>query len=247
MRRTLPLAGLALLAACGLPLSAQEAQGPPATPALPAFDATAFAAPVPNPWYPLTPGPARRYEGRTPEGEVERMEISAQGPGPVILGVRTTAVLDRVWEEGRIVEETLDYFAADDRGNVWYFGEDVTNYRYDEEDRLIGTDGESEWRAGVDGAQPGIAFPADPAPGPALFQEHAPEEEAMDWGRVEATGLTLEGPAGTFTDVVRVYESSTVEPESRGFKYYAPGIGMVREEELAPRGDAVEMTVDLQP
>ena len=247
MRRTAPLAGLALLAACDLSLAAQETQGPAVSPELPAFDAAAFARPAANPWYPLAAGPVRKYRGRTPDGEIERIEISVQGPGPVILGVPTTAVLDRVWEEDLIVEETLDYFAADDRGNVWYFGEDVTNYRYDDEGRLLGTDDESAWRAGVDGAVPGISFPAAPAPGPAVFQEHAPADEAMDYGQVIATGLTLQGPAGTFGDVVQVYESSTAEPTSRGFKYYAPGLGMIREEELTSDGAAVEMTVDLVP
>lgn len=247
MRSHIPAAGFAALAACGLSLSAQESQGPAVEPALPAFDATAFAAPAPNPWYPLTPGPARRYQGRTPDGEIERGEISVQGPGPTILGVPTIAVLDRVWEEDRIVEETLDYFATDAQGNVWYFGEDVTNYRYDDNDNLIGTDDESAWRAGASDARPGISFPAQPAPGPAVFQEHAPADAAMDYGRVVATGLTLQGPAGSFGDVVQVYESSTTEPTSRGYKYYAPGLGMVREEELAPTGDAVEMVVELQP
>lgn len=241
MRAPLPLAATAWAAALAMPLHAQEA------PVLPAFDARAFAAPTENPWYPLVPGPARTYRGEAEDGEVERIAISVQGPGPLIAGVQTTAVLDEVSVDDRVVERTLDYFAADDRGNIWYFGEDVTNFRYDEEGTLLGTDDESAWRAGVRGAVPGITFPADPTPGPAVFQEHAPEEEAMDYGRVEATGLTVEGPAGTFTDVVKVYESSTVEPESRGFKFYAPGVGMIREEELGAAGDAVEMVVELQP
>lgn len=242
MRPHLPLTTL-LLSACTA-LSAQETPAP----ALPAFDPAAFADPQPNRWFPLTPGPTRIYEGRSEDGEIDRSAVTVQGPGPVILGVPTVAVLDEEWEDDLLVERTLDYFAADSDGSVWYFGEDVTNYRYDDEGNLLGTDEESAWRAGVNGASPGIIMPAEPQPGMAYFEEHAPADEAMDFGRIEAVGLTLDGPAGPFAEVVKVFDGSTIEPDAREWKFYAPGIGSVREEEDLDASLAnPALVVELQP
>lgn len=246
MPRSIPLATIALLAACDLSLSAQEA--PTVQPELPAFEVAKFANPAPNPWFPLTPGPARTYEGRNPDGETDRSVVTVQGPGPTIMGVPTVAVLDEAYEDDLRVERTLDYFAADSEGNVWYMGEDVTNYRYDEDDNLIGQDDESAWRAGEDGALPGVIMWAEPEVGRSYFEEYAPANEAMDYGRVDAVGLTLRGPAGTFTDVVKVFDGSTIETDAREYKYYAPGIGTVREEEdLDPSLANPELVVELQP
>ena len=59
--------------------------------------------------------------------------------GPKILRVRTTTVLDRAFEDDLLVEQTRDYYAQDTDGNVWYMGEDVKNYEYDDDGKLIDT------------------------------------------------------------------------------------------------------------
>ena len=46
----------------------------------------------------------------------------------------------------------VDYYAQDQAGNVWYLGEDVINYRYDDEGVFTGVDDAGSFRAGVDGA-----------------------------------------------------------------------------------------------
>ena len=46
-----------------------------------------------------------------------------------------------------------------------------------------------------------------------------------------STDAKVTGPAGTFEDVLKTYEGSTVEPDLREFKYYAKGTGMIRTEE----------------
>ncbi len=170
------------------------------------------------------------------------------GAGPMILDVQTTAVLDEAFKDGLIIERTLDYFATDADGNLWYFGEDVTNYRYDNEDRLTGTDTDSTWRAGVNAAVPGISIPANPTVGLSLFQEQAPAEGAMDYFEVVAVDLTITGPAGEFTGVFQTFESNAAEPGSGEFKFWAPGQGMIRaEEDLSEARDDPEMIVELQP
>ena len=104
-------------------------------------------------------------------------------PGPRILGVRTTTQLDKAYEDGLLVEKTFDYFAQDKRGNVWYMGEDVTNFHYDDDGNLIGKDHESAWRAGRRGAKPGWIMPARQIVGQRYFQEHARRDEALDKGQ----------------------------------------------------------------
>ncbi|WP_264771017.1 hypothetical protein [Defluviimonas salinarum] len=236
------MASLALAITLWHPLPAE------AKPSLPKFDAADFSTPKANPYLPLKPGPERRFEGvnrRT--GQRESFVLRIVGPGPTILGVATTTQLDEAYVGKWLVERTLDYFAADAEGNVWYFGEDVVNFRYDKTGMLVGKDNHSAWRAGVNGAKPGITMPAATSPGLSLFQEHAPAEGAMDWFEIAARDLSIEGPAGTFSSVLKVYESSTAEPGLREFKYYAPGIGLIRaDEELSRRLDSPEIVVELQ-
>ncbi len=234
------------LALLGLALPAAVAAA--GEPVLPVFDLAAFAEPKANPWFPLEPGATKLHREAGAGAEAESSTTAVHGPGPTILGVATVAVLDEAFEADRLVERTLDYYATDQDGNVWYFGEDVTNFRYDEAGTLIGTDSKSAWLAGVDGAMPGILLSGAPVPGLTLFQEHAPQAEATDYAEVVATGLALTVAAGSFTDVVQTFEASTSEPDLREFKYYAPGIGLIRaEEELSPERSDPERVIELQP
>jgi hypothetical protein len=217
-----PLAGL-LLAASVL----AHAQ-----PALPDFDAATFApmAPVTNPYFPLLDGLTRIFESN--DG-VERFELTVLGAGPTILGVPTTVRRDRAFDEGLLVEDTFDFYAQDNAGNVWYFGEDVTNYEYDDDGNLLSTNSESSWRAGVNDAKPGFIMPADAASkvGFHYFQEFAPDDEALDEGKHHALLATFETSVQGYANVLQVLETTAVEPDSRGFKYYAPGVGMIAEAE----------------
>ena len=234
-----------LIAALLGPVSANAAE-----PVLPVFDSVNFDAPKPNPYVPLVAGESYVISGTRTDGDPipEHGVVTVQGPGPEILGVQTVSVLDEAFEEGILVERTFDYFANDNDGNLWYFGEDVTNYRYDAAGKLTGTDSKSAWRAGVNGALPGISVPGAPAVGMTLFQEHAPEDEAMDYAEVLAVDLEITGPGGTYTDVLKTYETSTVETDLREFKYYAPGKGMIRaDEELTEALDNPAIIIERQP
>lgn len=219
-------------------------------PVLPVFDAANFANPKANAYFPLEIGESHTLKGVRTDGDpiVEHAVITVQGPGPVILGIATVLVLDEAFDAGILVERTFDYFAADKDGNVWYFGEDVTNFRYDEAGVLTGTDNKSAWRAGVNGALPGISVSGTPVVGLVQFQEHAPAEAAMDYSEILAIDLDITGPAGTFHNVIKTFESSSVEAGLREFKYYAPGFGMIRaDEELAESLDNPAVIIELQP
>lgn len=229
--------GLGLYAVGGVALCLAWASGEAgAMPVLPDFSAATFlpGAAVDNTYFPLLGGPERTYRGQKEEdGEtvVESFKLSNPGFGPVILGVQTTIQRDRSFENGVIVEDTFDYYAQDTAGNVWYFGEDVTNFVYDDDGNLIETNDESAWRAGVNGALPGFIMPADLIIGFNYFQEFAPADEALDHGTIFSLGETVSLDIGEFTNVLRVLEGTALEPDVREFKYYAPGEGLILVEE----------------
>jgi hypothetical protein len=229
----MPASHLASFAAA-LALAASAA---PAATLLPDFRPGIFepGQPVDARYFPLRPGATAVLRARTVEdGEVvhERSVLRAlRRPGPRVLGVRTAIQLDKAFEDGLLVEKTFDYFAQDRRGNVWYFGEDVTNFRYDDDGNLIGTDHRSAWRAGRRDALPGWIMPVRRHPGYPYYQEFARVDEALDKGRINAVLPSLTVRGVTYRNVRQVLETNPLEPGSREFKYYAPGAGLIRIEE----------------
>ena len=110
-----------------------------------------FVKEVDNEFFPLEPGTTFYYEGTT-DGVPTNNVTYVTHDTKRILGVKTTVVHDRAYEDGVLVEDTFDWYAQDRAGNVWYFGEDTKEL--DEDGNVISTEG--SWKAGVDGAQPGI-------------------------------------------------------------------------------------------
>lgn len=207
-----------------------------AAPFLPNFDLATFVpgAAINHTYFPLTDSKRRVFQGEVEsDGTLitERFEFTTLGTGPTILGVQTTTRRDRAFKDGVLVEDTFDFYAQDTTGNVWYFGEDVTNYRYDEAGNLIGTDSESAWRAGVNGALPGFIMPADLTLGFKYFQESAPIDEALDQATTIAIGQFVSIAFGDYNNVLKVLETSELIPDLREFKYYAPGQGLILVEE----------------
>ena len=223
----------ALIAACVLGLAGAAA----AAPVIPDFESADFSDPtkITNAYFPLHDGyeATIEAEGIDEEGEAftERSDLSYGGLGPEILGVQTVIMVDRAYEDGLLVEETFDYYAQDADGNVWYFGEDVTNYHYDDDGNLIGTDNESAWIAGEEDALPGYIMPATLEVGFEYYQEVAPENEALDQAMIFAVDQSLTVNGILYTGVLITYETTELDPEAREFKYYAPGVGIIRVDE----------------
>lgn len=220
-----------------LPLALAATVANAAEPILPKFDPTNFdpVAAITNPYFPLAPGYMREYSGTVPDDEgnpiVERIVLTVVGAGPVLDGVPTIMVRDDAWHGDLHVEEALDYYAQDRNGDLWNMGEDVTNFNYDDEGNLTGTDDEGSWRVGVNDALPGYMMPATPKVGFIYEQEHSPEDAALDVGEIMGLDGSVTGPTGTYSDVLMVFETSSLEPDLREIKYYAKGVGLVRIEE----------------
>jgi hypothetical protein len=220
---------LAMLAG-GLSATAQEA-----TPAYPVtIDPADFRETIDNPWFPLSPGTTWVYEGES-DGERERNEVTVTAETKTILGVTCVVVRDIVLIDGEVVEDTLDWYAQDTEGNVWYFGEESKDY---EDGELVSTEG--SWEAGVDGAQPGIVMLAEPAVGDSYQQEYY-VGEAEDKGKVVATGETVTVPYGTFEDVLVTEDINPFEPGKVEQKSYAPGIGLILAEYVQGGDERIEL------
>jgi hypothetical protein len=197
---------------------------------LPTFNAGNFTGnPVPtNPYFPVVEGEVRQYVGAPAD---EQFTFLGLGVGPTILGIKTFVIKDSAVEGGLLVEETFDYYAQDKSGNVWYFGEDVTNFIYDRDGNLISTNNSSAWRAGVNGALPGYVMPASLAVGFNYYQEHAPADSALDEGTTFEIVPNMTVGGQTYTNVIKVLETTDLDQHARGFKYYAAGVGLIKEEE----------------
>jgi len=183
-----------------------------------------FVDVVDNAYFPLIPGARYVYEGMTDEG-LERVEIEVLAETRVVMGVTATVVRDTVYLDGEMVEDTLDWFAQDKDGNVWYLGEDSQEY---ENGAVVSTAG--SWEAGVDGALPGIIMYADPAAhvGDTYRQEYY-KGEAEDMAQVVSVGEAVSTASGDYENCLKTKEWTPLEPGFSEFKYYAPAIGPVLE------------------
>ena len=174
----------------------------------------------PNPLFPLVPGTTYHFRAETPEG-VETIEFTVTRNTRTILGVTCIVVRDIVKLDGSVIEDTLDWFAQDRSGNVWYFGENVADY---EDGLIVSTAG--SWEAGVAGAKPGIIMFAQPVVGK-FYRQELFLGEAEDAAEVLALNETVTVSAGTYTRCLKTEDFSPLSPDVTEIKYYAPGIGNV--------------------
>ena len=193
-------------------------------PYLPKIDPANFTHVVDNPYFPLKPGTTTIFtekEGR----ETRENKVTVTHDTKTIMGVKCVVVHDTVSLDGKLVEDTLDWYAQDKEGAVWYFGEATKEFKAG--GRVI-TDG--SWEAGVNG-QPGVMMPANPKPGAPYRQEYSPNN-AEDMGQVVATDESVTVPAGTYKNCVKTKDWSLLESGHEN-KWFAKGVGVVRSQNTA--------------
>lgn len=212
----------ASIAVTGLALTSPACVAAGSSPAAP--DPSNFVKRIDNPWYPLTPGTTLRYRGEK-EGQRQTDLVSVTHKTKKILGITATVVHDRVFfAGGGVAEDTLDWYAQDKRGNVWYLGE--ATKELDRQGHVKSREG--SWQAGVHGARAGIAMPAHPKVG----ETHRMEFEAgnaEDFFRVESLRASVSVPAASSKHALRTREWTPLEPGVLDKKYYVRGIGSVLE------------------
>ena len=220
---------------------------------VPDFDPSNFDEPAGNQYMPIPVvlPTTYVYEAEEEEGLVID-EITYTPDTTEILEVDCTVVHDVGYicpdpenpSDCYMTEETWDWYAWDNDGNVWYFGEDTTAYLYDDDWNLSDTSNEGSWKAGVDFAEPGIVMPADPIPGVSYYQEYY-EGEAEDQGRVLRLDAAVSVEYGDYEECLTTKEWTKLAPGEIEHKYYAPGVGLVYVLELKGKTVHVEL-VDIQ-
>jgi hypothetical protein len=181
-----------------------------------------FTVDITNTYWPMEPGDRWISSETDGKGDVLRVEVTVQDETyTVASGIEARVVHDRVTRDGAVVEDTLDWYAQDGDGNIWYLGEKTAEY---ENGQVVSTEG--SWEAGVDGAQPGIAVPADPEPGLTYRQEYL-KGQAEDQGAVLSTDEQVGVPTGIYTGALLTRDTTALEPDLVELKFYAPGVGPV--------------------
>lgn len=218
---------------------------------VPDFDEADFSdsLTIDNPYFPVVPGAVYEYHARgidddSDESFTERIVVTMTSQTRTVNGVEVRVVNDKVYQDGLLMEDTDDWYAQDDDGNVWYMGEFVVNYEYDDEGEVIGTDNEGSWTAGQDGAQAGINMEASPRVGQRYYQEFSPGA-VLDAAMGMSTRNKVKVPAGTYRNVFRVEETTVAEPTALGQKLFAPGVGMVSEFDLDVEDNEIVQSAEL--
>jgi hypothetical protein len=186
----------------------------------PTIDPASFVTTVDNPYFPLAPDTTFLHQGETEHG-AERNQVVVARETKQILGVTCVVVKDRVWLNDDLVEETINWYAQDKDGNVWYFGEDSKEY---ENGVVVSTKG--SWETGVDGAMPGIIMEASPRVNDSYRQE-CKAGEAEDMGKVLSLNESASVPFGSFEGCLKIQDWTPLEPGITEHKYYCQGVGPV--------------------
>ena len=224
---------VALIAALALPvgLAACGSKGGSSTSSRKSAPANAyikrsnFVRIIDNPWFPLKPGTTLRYRG-VKDGKPTIDVFTITSKTKDIQGVPATVVHDALYNtKGKVVEDTMDWYGQDKRGNVWYLGE--ATKELDAKGRVTSRSG--SWQTGVNGAIAGIFMPANPKVGQAFRQEYY-KGQAEDHFKVLSLSASVTVPALSSHQAMRTEERTPLEPDVVDNKYYVRGIGTVREE-----------------
>ncbi|HEU0294660.1 MAG TPA: hypothetical protein VFR47_18105 [Anaerolineales bacterium] len=193
------------------------------------LDSASFVKPtvINNPWMPMQPGTHWVHEGTAVDDEgnsiTRRIEFTVTGLTKEIAGVNTVVAWIVDYNDGEIVEKEIAFYAQDQDGNVWYFGEYAEEYENGEFVKA------APWVHGIEEARAGIKMVANPELGiPSYYQGWGPAVDWSDYGQVDQTGQETCVPVDCYQDVLVIAESSLGEVDAYQLKYYARGVGEVR-------------------
>jgi hypothetical protein len=190
------------------------------TSATTAVNPSQFVKVINNPYFFLEPGTTCVYAGYTDEGR-EILQVTVSHQKKIILGVECTVVTETVMSDGILNEVSVNWYAQDKTGNVWYFGEDSKLY-----EKGLVTSTEGSWEAGKNGASAGIIMEGTPHIGDIYQQELAPGI-AEDMAQVTSTTKTVKVRSEIFTSCLKTKEWTPLDPGVVEFKWYAKGVGMI--------------------
>lgn len=178
-----------------------------------------------NMYFILEPGYQLVLEG-TEDKENVQLVITVLNETKLIGNVETRVVEENESVNGKTVEISRNYFAfCKDNGSIYYFGEEVDNYK---NGKIVNHEG--AWTA-VGKNKAGILMPGLALLGARYYQEIAPGI-AMDRAEIISTNETMQTTAGSFTNVLKTEETTPLEPKAKEYKFYAPGVGLIKDGSL---------------
>ena len=165
------------------------------------------------------------------EGGEGKLAVTVLDETRVVSSVETRVVEEREWNDGKLIEVSRNYFAfCPATKDAFYFGEEVDDV---ENGEVVGHAG--AWLAGENGARAGLIMPGRPKVGMKYYQEVAPDI-ALDRAEILALDETFETPAGALSGCLRTEEGTALDPGEKEQKTYAPGVGLVQDENLLLTG-----------
>lgn len=191
-----------------------------------------FVEPATNAYFPLVEGATWTCHVTNGVGDIEeRVEVRVMQEYCDIKGVKAKIVQDTVFDaDGALIENTFDWYAEDNWGNVWYFGEDTCEFHNNVCDYQHGS-----WDWGVGGAEPGIVMHANPQRGdPAYLERH--EGEAIDRAKILDRGIRFATGLGSFKNTVHTLEWTPLDPQVQEQIIYAANVGPIIKGEVNARG-----------
>ena len=175
-----------------------------------------------NPYFSLQPGDQFTFED-----DDERLVITVLNETKLVDGVETRVIEERETKGGKLVEVSRNFFAISQRTNgVFYFGEEVDIYK---NDKIVAHEG--AWLSGEKGAKFGLMMPGQVLLGSKYYNEIAPQA-AMDRSEIVSLTETVKTPAGEFKNVLKIKETTPLEPGHDEHKRYASGIGLIQDGSL---------------
>ncbi len=190
------------------------------------MDQYTFSSTGKNTYFILEPGYQLILEGKDGE-DSGRLEITILDELEKVGNIETRIMEEKEMVNGELVEISRNYLAfCKETADIFYFGEEVDIY---ENGKIINHEG--AWRADEPGNKAGILMPGRILAGARYYQEIAPEK-AMDRAEIISSSEELTTPAGHFSPCLKTKETSGLNPNEQEYKYYAPGVGLIREEDL---------------
>jgi len=239
VRRTAPLVvGLIFVVASAVSLTPARASVPSGTPT--------FSNPlnITNRYQPFQPGGVKVYRGTKGKTREVVVDLYRTDTRTFRLNNRNVAchILQEIaFENGQLVESSLNFFAQADDGTVYYFGEIVDIF----ENGAI-TSHEGSWLVGgPQGSDPPetapatkatVFMPANPELGDKFKQEDLPGV-VDETDEVVGVGVTVTVEAGQFDNTIQILETSNLEAGTET-KWYAPGVGVVQS---TAKGEKLEL------
>jgi hypothetical protein len=207
-----------------------------------ALDPANFTADITHPYWPMRAGTRWTYR-EVDDGRTLTTTVIATGTTRKLAnGITARVVRDTLSGDGAVIEDTLDLYAQDRAGNLWYFGENTAEF----EDGKV-TSRAGSFEAGVDGALPGVILPAAPTAGTRYRQEYY-RGHAEDNGEILSSGEIVQVPHGLFRNAVLTKDTNPLEPDTLEYKLYARGVGPVLTLDVAGASGREELvTVDRAP